>query len=171
MSCPSASLCLAGVVDDFGLTMLASRDPAGGRHRDWQPTGISATAVSCPTVTRCFASDLSGDVLTGSVLVPTTTSIRSVPGSAMVGQRITVRVRVERAAAGPAGVPGGAVTIRGFGGGRACEAKLRRSGDVAVGACGVVVRSDGTHVLTARYGGNGTFAASVSGGRTIRVRS
>jgi hypothetical protein len=60
MSCPSASLCVAG--DDQGR-ILASTDPAGGAGAWTSPISVATNplmSVSCPAVSMCVAVDYSG---------------------------------------------------------------------------------------------------------------
>jgi hypothetical protein len=63
MSCPSASLCVAG--DAVG-NILTSSDPAGGPDA-WSiamaDPGQGIVGVSCPSVSMCVAADFAGNIL------------------------------------------------------------------------------------------------------------
>ena len=119
---------------------------------------MSASAVSCPTATRCVAVTGVSNIQIGTVLIPTSTAITSAPKSALVGQKITVKFRVRSTGTGTA-TPTGPVTVS-YSGNVKCTAKLSTAKGISTGECSFTVSHPGNHVLTAAYAIHGQFAAS-----------
>src|SRR6185437_15568751 len=136
MSCPSVSLCV-----EAGAPVLTSTSPGSGDPADWPRTlGLSALAVSCPTVSFCVlgTSAGAGAIVTGTPPAPTTTTIVSVTKAPVVGEKITVGVRVVNATGGQGdATPAGSVTVSD--GARSCAVVLAAvSAGVAAGHCALV---------------------------------
>ncbi|HET7013064.1 MAG TPA: hypothetical protein VFI65_04085 [Streptosporangiaceae bacterium] len=165
LSCPSASLCLS---EDTGV-VFDTTNPAGTSVTTWQPAGVSAVAVSCPTSTRCVAVSGFSNIQIGTVLTPTSTVVTSAPKSALVGHKITVKFRVRSAGTGKGtAAPTGPVTVS-YSDNVKCTAKLSPSKGFSSGECSFTVSRPGNHVLTASYASHGKFAAS-SASRRLVVR-
>jgi hypothetical protein len=69
ISCPSASLCVAG---DDGGNILSSTNPTGGASA-WRKTKVDTASdipflgpVSCPSVSLCVAVDINGNILSST---------------------------------------------------------------------------------------------------------
>jgi hypothetical protein len=158
MSCPTTSLCLAGVT---GM-LFASTKPASA---NWLFAGLGAAVASCPTVRLCLATTGHGDIQVGTTRAPTTTSLKASVRRIAYGherrERLTVTVR-SRAG----GVPTGTVVITAKTR-TICKLALRS----ATASCALRNRqlTPGKYHLIARYQGVSPYAASVSSAETLTV--
>jgi hypothetical protein len=163
LACPSSSECFAFPTAG---EMLTSTDPTGPGS-SWQQSGgpDENTAVSCPTVSLCVAAD-GGSIQIGTPPVATTTAV-SGPGTAVVGQTMTVGVKVTSAEAGTgAATPGGTATITA--GRRSCTATLSGTAGVASGSCKITEPAPGSYRVSASYPAQGSFASSTAS-RLLKV--
>ena len=128
-------------------------------------SGTDDLVMSVEDMTRSPAvADEPNDQFT-FVRATSTTAITSVTSSPVVGQPVSVRVKVTGQSTSSGSLaPDGNVTVSD--GTRSCEATLSGSNGIATGSCSIREQAVDTYSLTARYPVNSYFAASATSGST-----
>jgi photosystem II stability/assembly factor-like uncharacterized protein len=161
VNCPSATTCfVTGMASDsygdtIGGIILATAD--GGSTWTVQSPGNSnmLKGVSCAGARACYAVGLFGAILATAGVTHTTLVGSGNP--AVVGQTVTFTARVQPLPPGSS-LPHGLVTF--MDGGTALGTGTLNTAGVASFSTGSLAA--GSHSITARYGGDGTFPPSTS---------
>jgi hypothetical protein len=130
---------------------------------------ITEAAASSYTFTASYSGDsnfLSSNTPGSSITVapdPTTTTITSIPATAVVGQPISVGVSVLANTPG-GGFPTGTVTVSD--GTKTCPATL---GTTGTGSCKITETAPKAYSFTANYETDGNYVASVSSSSSVTV--
>lgn len=130
----------------------------------------SGTVTGVPDDGATYLNYFSGSSLkTLQTSAATTVSIATLTSNPVVGQPITLSVKVSGAFTGtdvPA--PSGKVTV--LSGATSCKAVVSGTGGEASGSCTLAEMSSGSHTFTASYPGDANWDASVaSSGATVKV--
>jgi subtilase family serine protease len=183
---------ITGVSPDDGLSSVATPVTITGSNflpiagADQVEVGANSVTVSCTTTTSCtgtlpatksgtdhlvmsvqdmaLSSKTAADQFT-FVQATSTTAITSVTSSPVVGQPVSVRVKVTGQSTSSGSLaPSGNVTVSD--GTRSCNAALSGSNGIATGSCSIAEQVPGKYSLTASYPVNSYFAASATSGST-----